>query len=119
MTVICRLPGRGDALLHRGGKETLGVLWTQDRGDGKGFQPVDLLHWQGVLELRSPAGEVWYAQACRMTSDGLAYAVIPASAFETNAWSGRAGGEWRIRAWPTGDTDGAEILGWGYFSLAM
>ncbi|MDF7641718.1 hypothetical protein PT279_08995 [Bifidobacterium sp. ESL0784] len=119
MSVICRTPGRGDVLLHRGGTESIGVRWTQDRGDGKGYQPVDLLHWQGVLELRSPSGELWYSQQCRMTADGLAYAVIPASAFAADAWGQRTVGEWRIRAWPTDDTDGAEVLGWGYFALAL
>ncbi|WEV41645.1 hypothetical protein OZX57_06545 [Bifidobacterium sp. ESL0682] len=95
------------------------MRWTQDRGDGRGFQPVDLLRWQGVLELRSPSGAVWYSQQCRLTADGFAVATIPATAFVTNVWMQRQGGEWRIRAWPSDDSDSTEILGWGYWSLAL
>jgi hypothetical protein len=119
VTVICRIPGRGDILLHRGGTESVGVCWKQDRGDGKGFCPVNLLHWQGTLELRGMSGVVWYSRQCRMTADGMAYAVIPANAFMSDVWLQRLNGEWCIKACPENNTDGTEILGWGYFSLAL
>lgn len=117
--VISQTIGRGDILLHRGSAERIGVHCTQDRGDGRGYVPRDLLHWQGRFELLSSAGDLWYSRECRMTGDGYAYAEMPSSAFTGDVWRQRASGEWRIRAWPTGDADGAEILGWGYFSLAM
>jgi hypothetical protein len=114
MSVNSQSVGRQDWLLHRNADESRGARWLQDRLDGNGLVPVDLKSWTATLTLSLPDGREVYSLACTTTSDGLAIASIPASAFSTDIWKTRSAGSWRIDA-----TDGSrhELLGHGAWSL--
>jgi hypothetical protein len=114
MSVNSQDVARQDWLFHRNADESFGVCWRQDRLDGNGPVPVDLSSWSATLTLSLPDGREVFSLTCTTTSDGLAIASIPASAFADDIWKTRTAGEWRIDA-----TDGSrhELLGWGAWTL--
>lgn len=111
MTTISKSVGRGDILLHRGSDERIGVKWEEYNYES--YQPVDLSGWWAsfYMEWR---GSTVYTLGCTTTSNGLAYADIPANAFTADAWKSRADGSWKIIAQNGEQT---EILGWGNYSI--
>ena len=111
MATISKEVGRGDIILHRGSDERIGVKWEEY--DYLSWQSVDLTSWSATFTLEW-AGQTVYALNCVCTSNGLAYADIPASAFTDNAWKTRANGAWKIIAT---DYEQTEILAWGNYTI--
>jgi hypothetical protein len=112
MATISKDVGRGDILLHRGSDERIGVHWQQSLYDNS-LSDVDLSEWQATFQL-SCDGDVVYSQMCTTTSDGYAWASIPAAAFTDGVWLSKSSGTWKITAT---NGDSTEILGWGYYEI--
>jgi hypothetical protein len=113
MSTISKAVGRGDILLHRGSDERIGVLWQESLYENT-YTGKDLSDWQATFQM-SCDGDVVYSLSCTCTSDGYAWASIPATAFTDREWLSMMNGSWKITA-----TDGSttEILGNGYYQLA-
>ena len=111
MTTISKNVGRGDILLHRGSDERIGVKWVQY--DYSTYTPVDLSDWSAMFSLEW-RGQTVYTQNCVTTSNGLAYADIPASVFTADQWRSMADGSWKIIAQHGEQT---ELLAWGNYSI--
>jgi hypothetical protein len=112
MATISKPVGRGDVLLHRGSDERVGVLWQESLYDNS-YTGVDLTGWSATFQM-SCGGDVVYSLACTTTSDGYAWAEIPASAFTDGKWLSMMSGTWKITAI---NADATEILGNGYYQL--
>ena len=111
MTTISKSVGRGDILLHRGSDERIGVKWEEF--DYYTYTPVDLSAWWATFSLEW-RGQTVYSRNCVTTSNGLAYADIPASAFTADKWRSMADGSWKIIAQNGEQT---ELLAWGNYSI--
>lgn len=111
MTTISRSVGRGDIILHRGSDERIGVKWEEH--DYSSWSPVDLTGWFGTFSMEW-FGQTVYTLSCTCTSDGIAYADIPANAFTADTWKSKANGAWKITA-----TNGSktEVLAWGNYTI--
>ena len=111
MTTISKEVGRGDIILHRGSDERIGVKW--ESYDYSEWVPVDLTAWNAdfIMEWR---GQKVYSKLCVCTSDGVAYADIPANAFTASAWAAKSDGSWKIIA---DNGEQTEILGWGNYVI--
>jgi hypothetical protein len=101
MATISPPVGRGDVLVCQGSDNRVGARWLHDRQDGEGLVPVDLYGWSATFEMESGGETVW-SSSCTCTSDGYAWADIPASAFGSDMVGRR--GSWRITA-----TDGTRV----------
>jgi hypothetical protein len=106
------LVGRLDVRLVRGDSSRLGVRWRRRHPDGS-VTAVDLSGWSGVVELRSPSGELWWSVRCAMDADGFAVASIPPGLLSAPQWDGRRSGSWKCVA---ASPDGTRVrtLAWGY-----
>lgn len=111
MTTISKSVGRGDIILHRGSDERIGVKWEEY--DYSSWSPVDLSGWFGTFSMEW-FGQTVYTLSCTCTSDGLAFAEIPANAFTADAWRSRANGSWKITAT---NGDQTEVLAWGNYTI--
>lgn len=103
---------RGDLVLHRAGDQSVGVRWEQDRLDGAGYVPVDMLGWSARLALFADGAEVASFNV-RCTGDGMAMADIPDGALGADEFSD-AGGQWEMTATPPDDSR-VELLGHGFW----
>lgn len=115
MSVIAKDTGRGDILLHRGSDERIGVRWQVQDPESHLWQVKYLSAWQATFSMSLPDGRQVYSTTCTTTSNGLAIAQIPGTAFEDGIWVGRPSGSWRIDA--TGPQGERELLGWGNWRL--
>ena len=111
MTTISKDVGRGDIILHRGSDEKIGVKWEEY--DYSTWNPVDLSYWYATFYMEW-RGSTVYTKSCTCTSDGVAYAEIPANAFTDSSWTAKKDGSWKIIA---GDGEQTEILGWGNYTI--
>lgn len=116
MSVMSERIPRRDWLLYRGVDQSWAWLCLGDPHDGSRPQPIDVSSWSGRLELLLPDDTSVYVQAAnRMTSDGLVWFDIPASAFRDQVWAGRPTGSYKVTAT---DADGRTILlGEGQWTL--
>ena len=109
MTTITKDIGRGDFQLHRYADERIGVLW-RETFDGINYDNKDLSAWSATLTLESDQGDTLAELECTCTSDGYAFADIPASVMGSEDLKPYTFGRWRIVG-----TDGAatEVIGGG------
>lgn len=106
--------GRGDIALTRGATNRWGVLW-ETSNDGTTFAPVDVSAWTGMLELRSPMGDVWLSVPVVTSLSGLTTMIITPAHLAGEAWAGRAAGSWAVNL--TALDGRVERLAQGYFHL--
>lgn len=113
MTVITKDVGRGDFQLHRYSDERIGVRW-QETLDGTNYDNKDLSGWTAKLTLESDQGDTLAEIECTCTSDGYAFADIPASIMRSDDLKPYTFGRWRIVG-----TDGTstEVIGGGNFEI--
>ena len=114
MSVLMQDTGRGDIALTRGTTNRWGVLWETST-DGAMFAPVDVSAWTGVLELRSPMGEVWLSVPVVTSLTGLTTMTVTPAHLAGEAWAGCAGGTWAVNL--TAPDGRVERLAQGYFHL--
>ena len=89
---------RQDILIRRGVSEKFGVLWEEDSGDGRGYQPVDLSDWACTLRIASPMGEVWAEYPAIPGANGVVSVELPADALLGQEWAARGSGQWSLTA---------------------
>ena len=113
MTVITKDVGCGDFQLHRYSDERIGVRW-QETLDGTNYDNKDLSGWTAKLTLESDQGDTLAEIECTCTSDGYAFADIPASIMRSDDLKPYTFGRWRIVG-----TDGTstEVIGGGNFEI--
>jgi hypothetical protein len=85
---------RRDLRLIRGDSYRIGARWSHIKPDGTRV-PVDLRGWSGVVELRSPSGQLWWSGACVTGMDGLAVASVLPDLLAAPEWAGRRSGAWK------------------------
>lgn len=108
---------RSDVRLIRGDSSRLGARWRRRGLDGS-VTPVDLIGWSGVVELRSPTGELWWSATTDvMTTDGYAVATVPPNAWTSPEWAGRRSGSWSVTV-TSPDKQTVRTLGWGYWHMS-
>ena len=115
MAVLSKDIGHMDVLFHRGGDESIGVQWKEDKRDGEGFQNKDISDWSAIFEMLVDNTTV-YSRSCTTTTAGCAICVIPGTAFTSTTWNDKLNGTWRILA--TSPEGAQEILGHGYYRIA-
>lgn len=116
MATLSMQAPRRDVLLHRGVDETWAWRCLKDQQDGSGLQRMDVSGWSATLTMTLPDGrEAYRMTASRMTSSGLIWFDIPASAFTGSEWAARPVGDYKVTASPPGG--GTILIGHGRWTL--
>lgn len=115
MPVLDQSVARGDVIIRLGATTTWAVRWTRSV-DGQAPAPVPLDGYGATLELRSPYGDLWLSQSCRIYyRDGIAEVTIRPADVPRSEWGSRTSGSWLINAFTLGGQ--VTRLADGYFYL--
>lgn len=118
MATLSMQAPRRDVLLHRGVDESWAWRCLKDQQDGGGLQRMDVSGWTASLSMTLPDGtEVYRQAASRMTSSGLVWFDITASAFTGTEWSARPVGDYKVTASPP--SGGTILIGYGHWAITQ